>query len=465
MNKTIILRYILWIATRLLTAAKYALFARFLDPESIGVWMAALAVATVSASTSNLGIKENLLRKQISAKPIAGVALTVELIAAFLSTLLGLFFIIPICIFFLKIEISPLLLAGLFYLNFSNVISFPLIDVEARGKLHYVQLPQFVSEATAIVFTVLAYFIFHTHLVALYSGGVAGFLSSCLCALIIGNNFPKPIIRFKAVKSFFLYGLPVAGYFVIASLATGAITVLLKIFHGAEAAAHFGYVCVVVNLIYGALSVLESSYYPAFARAAGNATKLKVLLEESSLAFAVIGCSLGGFMVLSAHDIVSLFFGDKWLSIVPLIEISGFQVTLRVSTVYLYGHLAYVNNYTRFMIRWALQDLLLVLTCGIFLIYNFAEKGAVIYQIVQGIIMIPLVRLPIINIITGNLKVFNIIKIPVLVWLFLLLIFYVYGSFVGVLIGFLFVISYLILVFALDSNSRSLLLKYFVNAF
>jgi hypothetical protein len=227
-------------------------------------------------------------------------------------------------------------------------------------------------------------------------------------------------------------------------------------FNGPTSTAKYGLIASLSGLVSAPLAVLENAYYLSFASARGHRSRLIHILTESSLAFSLAGGTLGAILIFNSNMIVHVLAGSKWADLAPLVELLGVQVTVRLSTIYLYGHLAYSENQTGQMLRWAAQDIVLASTLGLWLVFHYAETGAVIYLVAQAVIMIPLVRIPTLKKALGSIRELLPCLTPVLVWASLVTGFHVI-DWDGPLTTILFITLFLTSVFAISRSARNVL--------
>lgn len=416
-DRPLLVRYFIWGGTRLIAALKLSVIARLLPPQTLGQWFAMLAAIAVPVGLAKAGGREFILRlKYDEQSRDFGSAFNAELMAGMFACFFAITVWIPILVVSGSAPASYAILCGLCYLNFNIFSTLPTVLREARGALHIPQIPLLVSELVNVsIVTVLLIFT-SLQLSALIFGGVVGMMLALGTSLVLARPMASMHPRKQTLKKILVFGAPVSFHSAVSALAASILMLALARFHGAANAAAYGLIIGVGALITSPLSVLEAAYYPSFAAAHDKVDELRRLLKTSSWVFSLIGGVIGGVLIFNSRSVIDMFAGEKWLYIQPLVQILGFQLVARLSSIYLYGHVVFAKSQTKQMSTWAILNLSLAATLGIWLAYTYGVKGAVLYELFHALILIPIVRIPAIRKGLGDYKGIVPALLPFAIW-------------------------------------------------
>jgi O-antigen/teichoic acid export membrane protein len=429
LNQPLIGRYCVWGATRLMMALKLSIIARLLPEQTLGQWFAMLAAVAVPVGLAKIGSREFLLRlKREEQFQSFGSALAAELMGGVFASFFAVAVWLPALIAGKSAPASYAMLCGLCYLNFNTFAVLPTALRETTGALHIPQIPLLASEIANVATSVALLIFTDMQLSAMILGGLVGTVLALATSFALAPPAPSLRPRKKVLGRIIAFGMPISFHSAVSALAASILMLALVHFHGSTSAAAYGLILGMGALISSPLSVLETAYYPSFAAAHDRVNELRRILKTSSWFFSLMSGIAGGFLIFNSHFIISLFAGNKWQHIQPLVQILGLQLVARFSSVYLYGHVTVAKSRTQEMSRWALLNLSLAASLGIWLTYRYGVKGAVLYELLHAIILIPAVRIPAIRNGLGDYKGIAPALIPFGIWATMLSLFWVTGK-------------------------------------
>jgi O-antigen/teichoic acid export membrane protein len=113
-----------------------------------------------------------------------------------------------------------------------------------------------------------------------------------------------------------------------------------------------------------------------------------------------VGLGLAAF----AAPLIGLVFGPEWTEAAPLLSLFAVAFALRASTGLNWGALAVLADRTGYVAAVSAATAVFLVVVGLPLIWWLGPVGGAVYSLVQVLVMGPVVRLPLIRDVVGDLS-------------------------------------------------------------
>lgn len=297
------------------------ILARLLLPSDYGIMAIAMATIGIAENLTQTGFGSALIQKQKRPEEFLNTAWTFELVK-YLFLFLILFILAPIFAHFFNEPAASAVL---------RVISFGLIFrglknigvVYFRKKLDFKKQFIFITVPLIIYVVVVIPLAFILKNVwALVWASIVREIVVCIISYIMHHYRPRLDFGIKKAKELFNFGKWILGNSLIVMIRKQGITMfvgkllgipVLGFYNRAEAFS--------VMLFQQMTGVVWQVGYPAYSQLQVDSIRLKraYLLTLQLLTF--IGLPMAGGLFVLSRDFTHLFLTDKWISIVPVIQV------------------------------------------------------------------------------------------------------------------------------------------------
>jgi len=308
-------------AQQVLTAVRLIILARILAPTDFGLMgICAITIAALDVF-SETGFQAALVQRRGDIRRFLDVAWSVSVIRGFIlcailymiAPYVAAFFQVPQAEAIIKvISLSPLLTA------FTNIgIVYFQKNLEFDRQFRY-QLVGTASDFAVSITLALA-----THSVwALVFGLLAGNLARCIASYLFHPYRPRFVLDLKAASELFDFGKWVLGAGVLIFLITQGDNIVVGRLLGVAALGLYQMAYLISNTPATEITqVISQVTFPSYSKIQDNKTHLrqtylKVLKSTTMLAF-----PLAAMIYSLAPQFTSLFLGDKWAPMVPVLQL------------------------------------------------------------------------------------------------------------------------------------------------
>lgn len=300
-----------------------AVLTRFLNPADFGLMALALFVIGFSQLFMDMGISNGIIYKQEISENQLNSLYWLNIISGWI--IFGLIFLIApfASAFYHEPELKKILiLTGVTFLiqpfeqQFYALMKKELLFNEiAKRDI----LSKLVSFIIAVVLAYKGYGVYS--LVFAYIGSV---LTSTLLLVSIGLKYHKPrfYLNLKEIRFFLRFGMFQMGEFIGSYINTNIDTLLIGKLLGVEA---LGIYNIAKNLSMRPIQVISPIItqvtFPALSRIQHDTEKLKDVYLKTLRYLTSVNFPVYIFLCVFAHPVVLLMFGNKWLQVVPILQI------------------------------------------------------------------------------------------------------------------------------------------------
>ena len=316
------------ICARGLNLISAIILARILEPEDFGLMAIAMAIIVFSQGTTQTGFESALIQNQENSEDFLNTAWTFEL-----TKYLVLFSII---------FLTAPLVANIFNepraVNILRVLSISLVFqgirnigvVYFRKKLDFSK--QFVLEIVPLVvntFIVIPLAFILRNVWALVLANIATTITTCAMSYFMHPYRPRLEIKIEKIVMLFNFGKWIFGTSILVMIREQGVSMFIGKFLGVPILGFYNRAQAFSIMIFQQISeIVWKVGYPAYALIQFEPDRLKkAYLNTLQLLTFILIPMAGGFFVLS-RDFVYLLLTDKWLPIVPLLQIFCLQAIL-----------------------------------------------------------------------------------------------------------------------------------------
>lgn len=395
-NKTLFLKgvsvqSVITLVMGVLELVVFAVMSRLLSKEDFGYYAALMGVVAICTSITEAGLGAAIVQKKDATRPFVSTAFTLSWLMGATGTLLMFLFAPAIA---RTIADHHLILP----LRIMSVNIF-LACIASVGKAVLMRELKFKTYGT---FEVLAY-VFSSILgiaLAFMGFGLYAIMSISVCNFVLLNlilytrsvKLPKFKIEKKEVSGIFSFG----GWLTLSVVVNQITQQLDKLFmpHWLSVTAlgaynrPSGFLSTITGKING---IFDTVLFPMLSKMQSDPEKVKSVFIRSIKLLNSLSSILFCLFFFNAHLIVSLFFGEKWIELVPVFQIISIYVIFNIDNRLVdcfFRSLGFVK------LGYYLRVLAAVITFSLlFLGCKYELKGAAVALVTA-------------NIVTVNVKVF-----------------------------------------------------------
>jgi len=317
-------------ATAFITAI---VLARLLSPADFGLMAVAMTIISFSQGTTWPGFESALIQKQDKPEEFLNAAWSIELFRCIILAVI-LFLLAPLLAsFFADQRITPILrmlslsiLIGGFRNN--GVVFFRKnLQLDKQSILEVVPLL-----ANILIVVPLAFFM--RSVWALVWATLAMNIVGCIMTYIMHPYRPRLEWNPEKIKDLFKFSKWILGQSIIATVLDQAVAMFIGKLHGISNLGFYNRAVAFSSSIFVQMEVMVWKIgYPLFSNLQSTEDRLKKAYLQTSYLLNFIGIPMAGGLFVMSGDFVHLFLTDKWLPIVPLMQILLLQsvVSLLVS--------------------------------------------------------------------------------------------------------------------------------------
>jgi O-antigen/teichoic acid export membrane protein len=317
------------IANRSLGFIRTIILARLLAPHDFGLFgIALLAIATLE-TFSQTGFQAALVQKKKNVEPYLDTAWTISAIRGIIlflilfssAPLIANFFDSAQATLIIKVIAVSTLLSG-----FRNIgIIFFQKELEFNKQFLYEISATLVDLTVAII---LAFIL--RNVWALVWGGLAANFVRVFMSYIIHPYRPRIKFEKEKFQELFAFGKWVLGSSILVFLITQGDDIFVGKMLGVTALGLYQMAYLISNLPATEIThVISQVTFPAYSKLQDDLPKLREAYLKVFQVTAFISIPLAGAIFVFARDFTQFVLGDKWLPIIPIIQVLSFWGAIR----------------------------------------------------------------------------------------------------------------------------------------
>ena len=297
------------------------ILARLLLPSDFGLLAIATAIVSTMQGLTTTGFGSALIQKQEKPEDFLNTAWTFELAKYFILFLI-LFFLAPLFALFFK---EPAAIAVLRVISFSLIFQglMNIGIIYFRKKLDFKRqfIFNIIPQVIYIMVVIPLAFILRNIWALVWANVVRG-LTVCVVSYIMHPYRPRLDFNINNAKELFNFGKWILGSSIIVIIRNQGITMFVGKFLGIPTLGFYNRAGAFSTVLFQQLIVMIWQVgYPAYSQLQKITVRLKraCLLTLKLLTF--FGFPMAGGLLILSWDFTHLFLTDKWISIVPVIQV------------------------------------------------------------------------------------------------------------------------------------------------
>lgn len=317
------------ICARSLNVISAIILARLLAPEDFGLMAIAIAIVALSQGTTHTGFESALIQKQDRPEDFLNSAWTFELIR-YLVLFLIIFFAAPLfASFFNDSKAVAILRVISLTLVFQGLRNVGVIYFKKNLDFH----KQFVLDVVPLACNIgvvipLAFYL--KNVWALVCASVTTSVVACFISYIMHPYRPRLDFSITRAGNLFGFGKWILGLSLVGMIRDQGMPMFVGKFLGIPMLGFFNRAGAFSTTIFQQISeIVWKVGYPTYSQLQRNPNRFKQAYLETLTLLTFIGIPLAGGVLVLSRDFVHLFLTDKWLPIVPVMQILSLRAMLR----------------------------------------------------------------------------------------------------------------------------------------
>ena len=297
------------------------ILARILSPNDFGLMGIALLTMSILETFSETGFQQALIQKKEDIKSYLDSAWTVLILRGFVLFVI-LYFIAPYAaVFFNTPEAKPIIRVigfSILFQAFTNIgITYFKKELEFNKEFIY----QFTGTLADFIVAISAVLILR-NVWALVLGLLAGNITRCFVSYLIHPYRPRLYFALEKVKELFGFGKWIFGSSVLIFLLSHGDDILVGKLLGTTALGFYQLAYRISNMPATEIThVISQVTFPAYSKLQDNIPKLKEAYLKVLQLTAFLSFPIAGLIFILAPDFTKIFLGEKWMPMVPAMQV------------------------------------------------------------------------------------------------------------------------------------------------
>ena len=359
--------------SQLLHLIKIIVLARLLSPSDFGLFGVALLSLAALETFSQTGFDRALIQKKGDISSYLNSVWTIEVVRGILIAII-LFFISPyVAVFFSVPEVVPILrIIGLAVIlkGLTNVaVTYFQKELEFKKLFKY----QFSGTLADSIITIIIAVLFHS-VWALVIGLLVGNLVRLVVSYKINSYRPKFEFNFLKLKELWAFGKWVLGSSILIFLVTHGDDILVGKLLGVTALGFYQMAYLISNVPATEIShIISQVAFPAYSKLQDDIPRLRKAYLKVLRITTFFSFPIAGLIFVLAPDFTTIFLGEKWMPMVPAMQVLGFWGLIR-SIGATTGHIFHAVGRPQLLTKLQLIQLILL----IILIYPLTAQWKIL---------------------------------------------------------------------------------------
>jgi len=321
--------FALRIVDRLFRLARTIVLARLLAPKDFGLFGIALLAMSALETFSQTGFQQALIQTKRDIRPYLDTAWTVQAIrGAVLASIL--FGIAPyVAVFFGEPAAAALLRVLGLSMLFQGFANIGVIYFQKELEFHKQFVYQLSGTLVDVVVAITAALLLRNAW-ALIFGLLAGNFTRMVVSYPIHPYRPGLRLEGEKAKELYSFGRWVLGSSIVIFLLTQGDDALVGRVLGTTALGFYQMAYLISNLPATEIThVISQVTFPAYAKIQDRTEVLKTVYLRVLRTTTLVSLPLGVVIAVAARDLVDVFLGQKWLPMVPVLQVLSIFGILR----------------------------------------------------------------------------------------------------------------------------------------
>ena len=317
------------IVQQLFGLARLIILARILSPNDFGLMgIALLTMATIETFTQT-GFQAALIQKKDDIKSYLDAAWTVLILRGFILFAI-IYLIAPyVAIFFDVPEAKPIIQVIGFSVLLQAFTNIGAVYFQKELEFHKEFIYQFAGTLTDFIVAVSAVLILRD-VWALVLGLLAGNVVRCFMSYLIHPYRPRLSSDLGKAKELFGFGKWVLGSSILIFLITQGDDIFVGKLLGATALGFYQMAYKISNMPATEIThVISRVTFPTYSKLQNDIPKLREAYLKVLQVTAFLSFPVAGLIFVLAPDFTMIFLGEKWMPMVPAMQVLVFAGLVR----------------------------------------------------------------------------------------------------------------------------------------
>jgi O-antigen/teichoic acid export membrane protein len=353
--------------------ARLVILARILAPSDFGLMGIALLTMSTLETFSQTGFQAALIQKKENIESYLDAAWTVLILRGLL--LFGiLYFAAPfVAVFFDTSEAKPIIQVIGFSALLQAFTNIGVIYFRKELEFNKEFIYQFAGTLADFIVAISAVLILK-NVWALVFGMLAGNAARCFVSYLIHPYRPHLSRDLAKAKELFGFGKWVLGSSILIFLITQGDDIFVGKLLGATALGFYQLAYRISNIPATEIThVISQVTFPAYSKLQDNIPKLREAYLRVLKVTAFLSFPIAGLIFVLAPDFTKIFLGEKWMPMVPAMQVLVFAGLVR-SIAATSGYIFYAVGKPKIDMRWQIVRLSVLAA----LIYPFTIKWGIL---------------------------------------------------------------------------------------
>jgi len=321
--------FFLRIVNRGFSLIRLIILARILSPSDFGLMGIALLTMSTLETFSQTGFQAALIQKKEDIESYLNSAWTVLILRGF-ALFIILYFIAPYAaIFFDAPEAKPIIQVigfAILLRAFTNIgVIYFQKELEFRKQFIY----QFSGTVADFIVAISAVLILR-NVWALVLGLLAGNIVRYFVSYLIHPYRPRFKFNLEKIKALFGFGKWILGSSILIFLLTQGDDIFVGKLLGTTALGFYQLAYRISNMPATEIThVISQVTFPAYSKLQDNIPKLREAYLKVLQVTAFLSFPIAGLIFVLAPDFTKIFLGEKWMPMVPAMQVLAIWGTIR----------------------------------------------------------------------------------------------------------------------------------------
>jgi len=313
--------FLLRIVNRVFSLIRLIILARILSPNDFGLMGIALLTISILKTFSQTGFEEALIQKKEDIESYLNSAWTALILRGFILFVI-LYFIAPYAaVFFNSPEAKPIIRVIGFSILFQAFTNIGIIYFKKELEFNKEFIYQFSGTLADFIVAISAVLILR-NVWALVLGSLAGSIVRCFMSYLIHPRRPCLSKDLGKVKELFGFGKWIMGSSILIFLIIEGDDIFVGKLLGATALGFYQLAYRISNMPATEIThVISQVTFPTYSKLQDNLPKLREVYLKVLQLIAFLSFPIAGLIFVLAPDFTKIFLGEKWMLMVPAMQI------------------------------------------------------------------------------------------------------------------------------------------------
>ena len=309
------------IVNRLFQLARTIVLARLLSPNDFGLFGIALLALSALDTFSQTGFSQALIQKKEDTKPYLNTAWTVGIIRSFLIATI-LFFVAPHAATFFEAPLAePILKVIGLAVILQSLTNIAVIYFEKELEFNKYFNYQFIGTIVDVTVAISIAFLLRS-VWALVFGLLAGNFARCIISYLIDPYRPTFYLDYSKAKELFKFGKWILGTTILIFCVTQGDSIFVGKLLGVTMLGLYQVAYRISNMPATEVThIISQVTFPAYSKIQDNIPRLKEAYLKALKLTIFLSSFLAGLLFILASDFIEVFFGEKWMPMIPAMQV------------------------------------------------------------------------------------------------------------------------------------------------